>query len=63
MFRNTAAVEYIKEAYNISNTQYYLINKFGHLFCQNKKKELERLHFFKKFLKVRNAIEPDNIKW
>lgn len=43
--------------------EYYFIQKLGHIFCQNKKKELKRLHFFKKWLKVSEAIEPDNIKW
>ena len=63
VFRNTAAVEYIKEAYKYGNMEFYLIDKLGHLFCQKKKQSLKKLYFFKKFLKVRNAIEPDNINW
>lgn len=36
---------------------------FGSICCKEDQKRMRRLHFFKKWPKIEEACEPDNIKW
>jgi hypothetical protein len=56
--------EMVKRAYDVNTFEY--ITKMGccgSIFCKAEQKRMKRKHFFKKWPKVEEACEPDNIKW
>lgn len=57
-------MEAVRDAYKVGAFEYWSkMSCFGSLCCKEDQRRLKRLHFFKKWPKVEEACEPDNIKW
>lgn len=64
VFRDMEGMEVVKRAYDVSYFEYYIkMSCFGSCCCEPEHKRMKRKHFFKKWPKIDEACEPDNIKW
>lgn len=64
VFRDMHGMEMVKKAYDVNAFEYYTkMGCFGGLCCKAEQTRMRRKHFFKKWPKVDEACEPDNIKW
>ena len=57
-------VSHVRNAYNTPKWLRRLQMSFlGPIFCKKDHERQKKLHFFKKYLEIDEAVEPDNIKW
>lgn len=57
-------MQLVKNAYNIGSFEYWTkMSCFADCCCSSEKQRIKKLHFFKKWPRIEEAMEPDNIKW
>jgi hypothetical protein len=64
VFRDMDAMEIVKRAYEVGTFEKWVkMGCLGSCCCSSEHRRLKKLHFFKKWPKIEDACEPDNIKW
>lgn len=64
VFRHHYGSKYVQDAYSTPKWKRHIYMSFlGSCFCKREQTRLKSLHFFKKYLSISEAVEPDNIKW